>query len=63
VVSFQIANLDSLIVSSNHVFDDIGGNAPDLSFDWGPPFFLGRNIIVGFQGKGSSLGIGPYWAY
>jgi hypothetical protein len=63
VVSFQIANLDSLIVSSNHVFDDIGGNAPDLSFDWGLPFFLGRKIIVGFQGKGSSLGTGPYWAY
>jgi len=63
VVSFQIANLENLLNSSNNVFSDIGGSAPDLLFDWGLPFFLGRNIFVGLEGRGSSLGTGPYWAY
>jgi hypothetical protein len=62
VVSFQIGNFVSLISSSNKVFSDIGGNLPTL-FDWGLPFHLGRNVFVGFEGRSSSLGIGPYWAY
>jgi hypothetical protein len=62
-VSFQIGNFDSLLTnSSNSVFDDIGGNFPD-GFDWGLPFFFGRSVFVGIEGKGSSLGSGPYWAY
>ncbi len=61
VVSFQIGNFVSLISSSNWVFAEIGGNSTD--FDWGLPFFLGRNVYVGFEGRGSSLGSGPYWAY
>jgi hypothetical protein len=61
-VSFQIGNFDTLFNSSNNVFDDIGGSLPG-GFDWGLPFFLGRNIYVGLEGKTSSLGTGPYWAY
>ena len=61
-VSFQIGNFDSLINSSNNVFADIGGSAPG-EFDWGLPFFFGRNVYVGLEGKGASLGTGPYWAY
>jgi len=62
VVSFQIGNFDSLINSSNNVFADIGGSTPGI-FDWGLPFFFGRNVFVGLEGKGSTLGTGPYWAY
>ena len=61
-VSFQIANLEALIRSGNRVFNDLGGNSPVL-FDWGLPFFFGRNVIVGFDEKSSTLGTGPYWAY
>jgi hypothetical protein len=62
VVSFQIANFDSLLASPvNNVFADIGGN--NVDFDWGLPFHLGRNVYIGIEGKASSLGTGLYWAY
>jgi len=61
-VSFQIGNFDTLVNSSNNVFNDIGGDVPG-AFDWGLPFFFGRDVYVGLEGKQSSLGIGPYWAY
>ncbi len=63
-ISFQIGNFSSLISSSNKVFSDIGGvNAP-RKFDWGLPFYLGRNVYVGIEGKASAgLGSGPYFAY
>jgi hypothetical protein len=61
-VQFQIGNFVSLIASSNRVFPDTGGNGPGL-FVWGLPFYLGRNVYLGFEGRGSSLGNGPYWAY
>jgi hypothetical protein len=62
VVSFQIGNFDTLINSFNNVFPDIGGSFSS-GFDWGLPFFFGRNVFVGLDGSGSSLGTGPYWAY
>ncbi len=63
VVPFRIGNLYSLIFSSsNNVFDDIGGDQPGM-FDWGLPFFLGRDVFFGFEGSQSSLGTGPYYAY
>jgi hypothetical protein len=62
VVSFQTGNFDSLINSSNNVFNDIGGEQHG-EFDWGLPVFLGRDIYIGFEGKSSSLGSGPFWAY
>jgi hypothetical protein len=61
-VSFEIGNFTNLISSNNKVFSNIGGNAPG-KFDWGLPFYFGRNVYVGIEGKGSSIGSGPYWAY
>ena len=62
-VSFQIGNASSLFNSSNNVFIELGAPWPGTSFDWGLPFFLGRSVYVGLEGKTSSLGTGPYWAY
>jgi Protein of unknown function (DUF3443) len=62
VVPFDIGNFDSLISSSNNVFYNIGGNQRG-EFDWGLPFFFGRSVYIGIEGKSSGLGSGPFWAY
>jgi len=61
-VSFHIGNLDSLTTSSNSVFAEIGGDGAG-EFDWGLPFYFGRNVYMGLEGTESSLGSGLYWAY
>jgi len=65
-VSFQIGDASTLYNSSYNVFSELG--APydaDASgyFDWGLPFFMGRDVYVGIEEKTSSLGTGPYWTY
>jgi len=62
-VQFQVGNYNSLASSSNNVFSDLAGPGPDGQFDWGLPFFLGRNVYIGIEGTTSGLGAGPYWAY
>ncbi len=60
-VNFYIGNATTLFNTSNNVFIELGANSSD--FDWGLPFFLGRNVFIGIEGTQSSLGTGPYWAY
>lgn len=63
-VSFSIGNTLSLVGTGHAVFIDLGGSMPGGSaFDFGLPFFLGRTVYVGIQGKNSNLGTGPYYAY
>jgi len=60
-VNFSIANAETLFQGNNFVFNDLGG--PGSDFDWGLPFFFGRNVFVAIEGKNTSGGLGPYWAY
>ena len=62
-VIFDIGNFISLISSNKNVFVDNGANGGGAYFDWGLPFFFGKNVYVGIEGKNSTLGNGPYWAY
>ena len=63
LVPFHIGNLVDLTTNSFiRVFAEIGGAFPG-NFDWGLPFFFGRNVVIGYEGSASSLGNGPYWAY
>ena len=63
--AFEIGNFLSLVNSSNMVFSDVGGSTGSMGsfFDWGLPFYFGHNVYIGFEGKTSSLGTGPYFAY
>ncbi|MFA5323123.1 MAG: DUF3443 family protein [Smithella sp.] len=61
-ISFKIGNASTLFASPNNVFSELGGTYE--SFDWGLPFFLGRNVYVVIEGNTiSGLGTGPYLAY
>lgn len=62
-VSFEIQNAANAVVSSPYtMFDNIGGSFTG-AFDWGLPFYFGRTIYHGIDGKTSPLGTGPYWAW
>jgi len=62
-VFFQIGNFVSLTNESNNVFSNIGGSSSPGLFDWGLPFHFGKNIYVAIDGKNTSIGFGPYFAY
>ena len=62
-VNFSVANADTLFANqADTAFGDLGGTAPD-TFDWGLPFFFGRNVFVAIEGKSAAGATGPYWAY
>ena len=60
-VNFSVANAETLFKGNNFVFNDLAGTGSD--FDWGLPFFFGRNVYVAIEGKSTPGGTGPYWAY
>ena len=65
VVSFSIANAASLVANSPDfaVINNLGGPAADV-FDWGLPFFFGRNVFTAIEGTSTPGGpSGPYLAF
>jgi len=63
-VDFQIGNALSLFRTGDNALAELGGPAVVAGgVDWGMPFFYGRRVVVGIEGRNSSLGSGPYWAY
>lgn len=75
-VNFSIANAQTVFSQypTNAAFDNIGANAgnqstfcpnsaSNCSFDFGLPFFFGRNVYIAFYGALTSAGSGPYFAY
>jgi len=69
-VSFSIANADSLFNTGFAAFNNLGGDsgtspATDY-FDFGVPFFFGRNVFTGIAGTTVPNGVSApygYWAY
>lgn len=65
-ISFNVANADSMFNSANTAFNNtafpLAKSSPG-DFIWGMPFYYGRTVYIGFVGRSSSLGRGPYWAF
>lgn len=62
-VNFTIVSASQLFSSGgNAAFPTLGGPNP-ATFDWGLPFFFGRNVFVAIEGRQTPLGAGPFWAY
>ena len=61
-VSFSVANADSLLLTYNTAFSNLGGTLTG-GFTWGLPFFFGRNVFVAIELQNTPAGTGPYWAY
>ena len=60
-VDFSVANADDL--PNDAVLGQLAGPNTISGFDWGLPFFYGRNVYTAIQGKSTPGGTGPYWAY
>ena len=72
-VSFSIANARALFAhQSNCAFDNVGGPSTDPQsgttsmptyFDWGLPFYFGRNGFTAIEGRSTPAGTGPFVAF
>jgi len=78
LVNFTVTNADSLFQNSKSVIGATSGLAGDSSqfatsgsgsingsnvFDYGLPFHYGKSVFVVIEGKNSSAGMGPYFAF
>jgi len=62
-INFSVANADTLFSNgTNFVFSTLGGPNPG-TFDWGLPFFFGRNVFTAIDARSTPAGAGPFWAY
>ena len=64
VVHIGVANAETLFMSNNEAFDTVAGPNSG-SFDWGMPFFFGRNVYTAIEGVTPPSGVpaGPFVAY
>ncbi len=61
-LNFTIEKATTLFNTNNTAFSTLGGPFPDI-FDWGLPFFYGRNVFTAIENRNTSGGAGPYFAY
>jgi Protein of unknown function (DUF3443) len=63
-VTFGVGNADLLFSNiSDNAMSTLAGPNTSGSFDWGLPFFFGRNVFTAIETKSTPGGAGPYWAY
>jgi hypothetical protein len=61
-INFSVADANTLLNTGDAALGQLGGpNAG--SFDWGLPFFYGRNVFTAIETKTTPGGTGPFWAY
>ena len=65
-IPFSVASADSLLSGGGSLvaFGNLAGSVSDPSvFDWGMPFFYGRNVYFALEGKLTSVAQGPFIAF
>ena len=63
-VFFDVANALSLAATGNKAFYNVAGTFGGSFFDFGLPFFFGRNVYTGIDGQiTSGVSMGPFFAY
>jgi hypothetical protein len=66
-INFSISNAQTLLDAepTYTAFGSLGGGygSSNSTFDWGLPFFYGRNVYSAIQGYSTSAGAGPYFAF
>lgn len=65
-VSFSIANAETQFTGnpSATAFSNVAASITGIDgFDWGLPFFFGRNVFTALEGASTPAGTGPYVAY
>jgi Protein of unknown function (DUF3443) len=54
----------NLFSTGDAALNDVGGTIAGSKFDFGLPFFFGRNVYSGIAGQSPSpIGGNPYYAY
>jgi Protein of unknown function (DUF3443) len=62
-INFSVVSAAPLNTNqSDGVFPGLAGPNPS-TFDWGLPFFYGRNVFIAIEGASTPGGTGPYVAY
>jgi hypothetical protein len=66
-VNFTLDNVDAVLTANGNIVAMSAG-APSGGtfaghFDWGLPFFFGRNVFTAIEGAPYGSGPGPYFAY
>ncbi len=62
-VNFSLEDASTLFNTGNSAFSTLGGSGQSNQFDWGLPFFYGRNVFTAIDGASTPGGTGPYFAY
>jgi len=75
-INFSVANADSLFSTNSTIAAAVSLAAPSGSvstdgstfdgtdtFDWGLPFYFGRNVYTAIENQNTSAGMGPYFAF
>jgi hypothetical protein len=63
-VNFSVDNFETVTTAhpTDAAFSNVAG--PNTGgFDWGLPFFYGRNVFTAIDGTTTPAGNGPFWAY
>jgi hypothetical protein len=61
-VTFAVGDPDSFVANAA-AYGGLAGGAGATRFNWGMPFFYGRPVYIGFEGRSVTSFTGPFYGY